>query len=125
MHSHQQGLTLIEVLIALFIMALIASTASQVISRSVDVRLQAEQRSLAQLCASNLLNQQQLEKPWPKAGSQTGEAQQGSFTCYWRLTTQETPLPKIRRLEIEIFATSQRKQLLTELVGFIGKPAND
>lgn len=122
---HQQGLTLIEVLIALFILAMAAATASQVISRGIDVRLLAEEKALAQLCAENLLNQQQLEATWPEVGSQTGEAKQGSFTCYWRLTTQGTPLPKMRRIEIEIFATSQRNKALTQLVGFLGKPANE
>lgn len=122
---HQQGLTLIEVLVALFILALITATASQVISRSIDVRLIAEEKALAQLCATNLLNQQQLEETWPEVGSQTGEAEQGSFKCYWRLTTQGTPLPKMRRIEIEVFASSQRTKPLTQLVGFVGKPANE
>lgn len=121
----QQGLTLIEVLIALFILAMAAATASQVISRGIDVRLIAEEKALAQLCAENLLNQQQLEATWPEVGSQTGKAEQGRFTCYWRLTTQGTPLPKMRQIEIEIFPTNKRNKALTQLVGFLGKPANE
>ncbi|WP_416885483.1 prepilin-type N-terminal cleavage/methylation domain-containing protein, partial [Marinospirillum sp.] len=47
----QRGLTLIEVLVALLILAVLAASSTQVVSQAIDLRLEAEQRAVAHLCA--------------------------------------------------------------------------
>ncbi len=119
----QAGMTLIEVLVALVILATLAVVSQEVISRSVTVRLAVEEQALAQLCADNLLVQYHLSSEWPGVGSQTGDMTQGRMTCYWRADVQATPLPAMRRVDIGIYATSERRHRLARVSGFIGEPS--
>ncbi|WP_114417814.1 type II secretion system minor pseudopilin GspI [Marinospirillum perlucidum] len=120
--SHQEGMTLVEVLVALFILALLAGMANQVVTRAVDVRLAAEERSLAQLCADNLLMARLIEKDvWPELGREEGEQTYAGQTCYWLLEVQGTPLPTMRRLDISVFASDERSYQLARVSGFVGQ----
>lgn len=117
----QQGLTLIEVLVALFILALMAGIANEVVSRSIDIRLAAEQRALGQLCADNLLVEWMLREDWPEVGWDEGQELYGDQACYWRVDIQGTPLPTMRRVDIQVFASSDRRYQLAEVSGFVGQ----
>jgi len=117
----QQGLTLVEVLVALFILALLAGIANEVVSRSIDIRLAAEERALGQLCADNLLVEWVLREDWPEVGQQEGEESYGDQVCYWRVDIQGTPLPTMRRLDIQVFSNSERNYQLAQVSGFVGQ----
>ncbi|MBE0505862.1 MAG: type II secretion system minor pseudopilin GspI [Marinospirillum sp.] len=117
----QQGLTLVEVLVALMILAMMAGVSAEVISRAVDIRLVAEERALGQLCADNLLTSRMLDESWPELGSQEGQSEAGRLQCYWRVNVQATPLPTMRRLDIQVYADATRQQLLTQVSGFVGQ----
>ena len=117
----QQGLTLVEVLVALFILALLAGIANEVVSRSIDIRLAAEERALGQLCADNLLVEWMLREDWPEVGQQEGQENYGNQVCYWRVDIQGTPLPTMRRLDIQVFSNSERNYQLAQVSGFVGQ----
>ncbi|GLR63082.1 type II secretion system minor pseudopilin GspI [Marinospirillum insulare] len=118
--KNQQGLTLVEVLVALFILAMMAAIAVQVVSRAADVRQASEERALAQLCADNLLVEWMLATEWPEVGQREGEAAAGAMQCFWRVAIQATPLPTMRRVDIEVYAEAKRENLLTQVSGFVG-----
>ena len=118
--NQQQGLTLVEVLVALFILAMMAAVAVQVVGNAASIRQASEERALAQLCADNLLVEWMLTKEWPEVGQREGESAAGRLQCFWRVVIQATPLPTMRRLDIEIYADSQRKTMLTQVSGFVG-----
>ncbi|WP_404419669.1 type II secretion system minor pseudopilin GspI [Marinospirillum sp.] len=117
----QQGLTLVEVLVALFILAIMAGVANEVVSRAIDIRLAAEQRALGQLCADNLLVEWMLREDFPEVGREEGEEDYGDQTCFWRVEVQGTPLPTMRRVDIQVFSSSQRSYQLAGMSGFVGQ----
>ena len=119
--TKQQGLTLVEVLVALFILALLAGIANEVVSRSIDIRLAAEERALGQLCADNLLVEWMLREDWPEVGQQQGATLYGDQTCFWQVDVQGTPLPTMRRLDIQVFSNSERNYQLAQVSGFVGQ----
>jgi len=116
----QKGLTLVEVLVALFILATMAAVAVQVVGQAAGVRKVSEERALAQLCADNLLVEWMLSKDWPETGEREGESEAGTKVCFWRVVIQETPLPTMRRLDIQVYAEAKRQNLLTQVSGFVG-----
>lgn len=118
---HQQGLTLVEVLVALMILAMMAGVSAEVISRAVDIRLVAEERALGQLCADNLLTSRMLDESWPAIGILEGSSEVGRLQCHWRVNVQATPLPTMRRLDIQVYGDATRQQLLTQVSGFVGQ----
>lgn len=117
----QQGLTLVEVLVALFILALMAGVANEVVSRAIDIRLAAEQRALGQLCADNLLVEWMLREDFPEVGRDEGQEEYGDQACYWRVEVQGTPLPTMRRVDIEVFSSPERSYQLARMSGFVGQ----
>lgn len=117
----QQGFTLIEVLVALFILASLAVTSMQVISNATEVRLASQAKSFAQLCADNLLVEQLLVAAWPEVGRQENHTKQGAVECFWRIEVEATPLPAMRRIHIEVFPDIKRHRVLAQVTGFVGK----
>jgi|AntRauTorcE11897_2_1112592.scaffolds.fasta_scaffold00782_11 general secretion pathway protein I len=117
----QQGLTLVEVLVALFILAMMAGVANEVVSRAIDIRLAAEQRALGQLCADNLLVEWMLRDDFPEVGREEGREDYGDQTCFWRVEIQGTPLPTMRRVDIQVFSSSERNYQLAKMSGFVGQ----
>lgn len=119
--KNEQGMTLLEVMVALFILALLASMTLQVISRTVEIRLTSQQRTLGQLCVDNQLAEQMLMARWPSLGVQEGDYQLGNFHCFWRIDVQTTPLPSMRRLEISAYAKPERHYQLAHTAAFMGQ----
>lgn len=77
----QTGFTLLEVLVALAIVAFMAVGVSQVIGQRLDIAGVAQSRELAQLCARELNARWQVEG----LAAGQGELSQGGGRCYWRL----------------------------------------
>ncbi|KUM41468.1 type II secretion system protein [Pseudomonas sp. EpS/L25] len=84
----QSGFTLLEVLVALAIVAFMAVGVSQVIGQRLDIAGVAQSRELAQLCARELTARWQVEGPT----ADQGELSQGGERCYWRLDDEGGPL---------------------------------
>ena len=97
-----QGFTLIEVLVALAIVAvtLIAGLrASATMTRSTE---RQSSRVLAQLCAENALVQYRLSGQLPDVNDSTQECAQAGQSFELRLLVQSTPNPNFRRVEARV-----------------------
>lgn len=97
-----QGFTLIEVLVALAIVAvtLIAGLrASATMTRSTE---RQSSRVLAQLCAENALVQYRLSGQLPDVSDSTRECAQAGQSFELRLLVQSTPNPNFRRVEARV-----------------------
>ncbi|CAM8660879.1 PulG Type II secretory pathway, pseudopilin PulG [Comamonadaceae bacterium] len=97
-----KGFTLIEVLVALAIVAvtLIAGLrASATMTRSTE---RQSGRVLAQLCAENALVQYRLSGQLPDVGDSTQECAQAGQSFELRLLVQSTPNPNFRRVEARV-----------------------
>ncbi|BDT71249.1 type II secretion system protein I [Comamonadaceae bacterium OS-4] len=97
-----QGFTLIEVLVALAIVAvtLIAGLrASATMTRSTE---RQSSRVLAQLCAENALVQYRLSGQLPDVNDSTQECAQAGQSFELRLLVQSTPNPNFRRVQARV-----------------------
>jgi general secretion pathway protein I len=97
-----QGFTLIEVLVALAIVAvtLIAGLrASATMTRSTE---RQSSRVLAQLCAENALVQYRLSGQLPDVNDSTQECAQAGQSFELRLLVQSTPNPNFRRVKARV-----------------------
>ena len=117
----EQGMTLLEVLVALFILAIVATTTLQVVSRTVEIRLSSQDRALGQLCIDNQMTEQMLLAQQPALGVQEGDYKLGSFHCFWRIDVQTTPLVSMRRLDITAYANAERRYQLAHIAAFMGQ----
>ncbi len=98
-----QGFTLIEVLVALFIVALTLITGVKASSTLMQSAERQQSTLLAQLCIDNYLIGMRLSKQLPGTGEQLSVCQQASQSITLRAQINTTPNPSFRRLDIQAF----------------------
>jgi general secretion pathway protein I len=114
------GFTLIEVMIALSIFAVMAAAISKTASQNADTVLYLEEKTLASFVAENRLNKLKLSG-YP-ATTQTKDSEEMAGR-EWHITTkvEDTPLPDFRRIEIQVAKQIDKESPLVSLTGFMGK----
>lgn len=115
MHSNT-GLSLVEVLVALVVVAVTLLAAMRLTANATVQADEYRDRLLARWVASNVLARTRLESSLPAIGERSGEETQAGVQLPWRLKVVGTPNPRFRRLEIEV---GPQGAALATLVGFV------
>lgn len=120
--AEADGFTLLEVLVAMAIMAVAALallSASQSQIRAVGA---LEDRTLAGMVAANKLTELELLGSVPDSGSSDDTVHLANRDWAVHSTFQPTPAPKVRRAVVEVGesgALFEQRQALVTLTGFI------
>ena len=115
-----RAFTLIEVLVALAILAVALAAGMRAVAQSADGASSLRLGTLALWVAQNRLAQAQLADPWPARGSANGDETQAGTRLVWRETVSDTPNPAFRRVEIIVAEPGAPDYALARLVGYIG-----
>jgi general secretion pathway protein I len=115
------GFTLVEVLVALAIVAVALTAGFRGVAQSADSATLLKQRTLALWVAQNRLALAQLEVPAPASGEREGTQLQAGATFQWRETVGGTPNPAFRRIEITVSDPSTPGYTLARLIGYLGQ----
>lgn len=115
------GFTLVEVLVALAVIAIALGAVMRTLSQSIDVSASLRDRALAMWVAQNRLTRQQAERAFPSPDTREGSDTMGGREWRWREQVASTPDADLRRVEIEVRAT-QGEAVLARLVGFLARP---
>lgn len=115
------GFTLIEVLVALTIIAialgaLISSSGTQANSASY-----LKQKTLAHWVALNELTQIRISNDFPDIGDKKGSTRMAEFDWYWIRTTKKTVEDDIREVTFRMFADREYEDNLTSLTGYANR----
>jgi general secretion pathway protein I len=119
--SSQRAFTLVEVLIALVVLAVgivaLVGGASDFARNASDLR----QRAMARWVAENRLTELTLQARWPDTGKEQGSERMGGVEWEWETDVQKTPNGDIRRATITV-RRERRTAVLARLEGFVGSP---
>lgn len=117
-----QGFTLIEVLVAMTILAVgvsaLVMSAASATSRADNLR----NREIARWVASNTLAEWQAVAGWPDIGTTNTEQRMARRTWYVRTRTQKVADDDLRRIDIEVRAERDTDSYLYTVTGFVGNP---
>ncbi len=116
----QRGFTLIEILVALAIIAVALAAGMRALAQSADSATALKARTLALWVAQNRLAAAQVATPWPALGTYRGDSNQAGAPFQWRETVTATPNPAFRKIEISIMEPDRPDYQVARLVGFIG-----
>ena len=116
------GFTLIEVVVALAIIAIGLAAVVAVAARSGRIDAELQQRTFAAWVASNRMTQFRLDEHWPDLGTQDGKVKLADQQWHWKATVKKTQDPDLRRVRIDVATAAKPDDTVTELLGFIGKP---
>jgi general secretion pathway protein I len=111
------GFTLIEVLVALGIVA-IALTAG--LKATASLGRNAERQSnvlLAQLCAENELIKLRLAHQMPGVGDSTSDCAQAGEVMQVQTSVRSTPNPNFLRVDAKVFKDTEAQLQLTTVMG--------
>ncbi|MBE9561232.1 MAG: type II secretion system minor pseudopilin GspI [Proteobacteria bacterium] len=117
--KHYKGFTLLEVLVALAILAIAMSAIIKVTSENAENASYLRDKTLAHWVAMNVLTEIQVRKEWPSIGRKEGIVKMAERKWYWFLKVSTTVDNELRRLEIKVYLNKE-EEALTALVGFIG-----
>jgi general secretion pathway protein I len=117
----QRGFTLVEILVALAILAIALTTGMRALMQATDAAASLKARTLALWVAQNRLAAAQLETPWPGLGSRNGEAVQAGASFVWRENVSGTPNPAFRKIDIVVADAAQPDYALAQLSGYLGQ----
>lgn len=116
-----RGFSLLEVLVALAILAVAMAALVRIAALEADSLAQARDHSHAQWVASNVIAEARLARDLPAQGLREGEETLGGRRWRWQLSIAPTPTPGIRRLDVAVRAADADDTALM-LTGFTGSP---
>lgn len=122
MKSRRKGFTLVEVLVALAIVAIALMSALRAAGEGTNNVGELRSRLLAGWVAENLLAEHRARADWLPLGVQRGSAREGGLDFAWREEVIATPNVAFRRVEVRVFAGAEETHALAHLAGFIVNP---
>jgi general secretion pathway protein I len=97
--SRSSGFTLVEVLVALAVVAIALAAGLQATGALTRSAERQSEQWLAQLCAENELTRLRLERQLPNVGESSTNCIQAGRTLIVRLSVLPTPNPNFRRVD--------------------------
>ena len=113
----QSGFTLIEILVALGIVAIALVAGLQATTALTNNALRQSDILLAHICAENELVKARLSKQMPGVGESSIPCQQAGREFNVTVAVQPTPNPSFRRVDAQVFDGSLPVLRLSTVVG--------
>ncbi|MEW6168332.1 MAG: type II secretion system minor pseudopilin GspI [Pseudomonadota bacterium] len=102
-----RGFTLIEILVAVAVLAIAMSAILSGMARYADNVGRLRERTVALWVAHNRLTEIELQPVWPNVGESDGETQLGGITWIWEAEVKETTDENLRRIDIRVLSPSR------------------
>lgn len=119
MSSQTRGFTLLEVLVALSILAIALAAGMSALAHLTDAAVDDKQRLLAGWWAQNRLNERLARREWLPLGVTEGEASMAEQHFFYREAISGTPNPDFRRLEIQVGPPSDPGYSYMTVIGYV------
>ncbi len=116
-----KGFTLIEILVAVAILAVALAATTRAASVATDGALETRQRLLATWAAQNRVAELRARRVFPSIASTRLNAEEGGLSLVIDETVLETPNPTIRRVELAVADARNPDRVLTHLTAYVSR----
>ena len=114
-----KGFTLIEILVAVAILAIALAATSRSASLATDGALETRQRLLATWAAQNRVAELRARRLFPSAATSKISAEQGGLPLTLHETVSDTPNPTIRRVDLAVADARRPDRVLATLTAYV------
>ena len=119
--SRVAGFTLIEVLVAVVILAVAFAATSRAAGVATDSALETRQRLLATWAAQNRIAELRARRIFPPAATTRLASEQGGLAMLLEETVSDTPNPTIRKVEIAVANARAPERVMTRLTAYVSR----
>jgi general secretion pathway protein I len=116
--ARPRGFTLVEILVALAVLAIALTAAAHSLGAAIDTTAALRERMLARWVAEDRLTELELKSEWPALDTKEGDATMGGSKFHWIQETGVTPLTRLRRVVVSVVLPGGKVPLAT-LTGFV------
>jgi len=120
--STVHGFTLLEVMVALAILAIALTALMKSASENAVNTAYLRDKTFASIVAANKASEMFLAKVWPSTGNSNGIVEMANDKWQWNMTIENTEDALVRRMIISVNRVQDPKQTLYTLTSFIGQP---
>lgn len=117
----RSGFTLIEVLVALVIVALGLLTAFGQVNQTLTTASRLRDKTFADWVALNQLTAQRLLGEFPAVGSSSGETEMGRAKWRYTVKVENTDFEDLRQIDVSVAFADNPDQVVTSISGFLGR----
>ncbi len=118
-----RGFTLLEVLVALAIVALGLTAAFAQLNQTLSAANRLRERSLAHWVAMDRMAELRLEAEFPAIGDRSDEIEMARVNWRYVIKVSQTPVENLRRVDISVTFADQPERAVETLVGFLRRPS--
>ncbi|MCK5727287.1 MAG: type II secretion system minor pseudopilin GspI [Thiotrichaceae bacterium] len=118
-YKNNQGFTLLEVLVALMIIAVSLGAVVATVGAVSRTEARLQTQTFARWVAMNQLAKLEIEHAWPAVGSSTGKEKMAKQEWSWSQKTVSTTDKNLRRVEVSVWLKGQEKKGVITVTGFV------
>jgi len=117
----ERGFTLIEVMVALAIVAFSLTAVAASMNQMIDAANTMRERTYASWIAQNKIVEMRLSNTIPEVSTSSGEVEYGNVRWEWRAVVSETGVENFMRVDVSVSHVDSDYVIRT-VTGFIGEP---
>lgn len=123
LQSQIKAFTLVEVMVALAIIALSLTAVAAKMGRMIDTSNSMRERTYASWIAQNKIAELRLANVVPDVTATSGEVDYANTTWRWRAVISESGIENLFRVDVSV-SYEDDEAVIRTVTGFIGEPVN-
>ena len=116
-----RAFTLVEVMVALAIIALSLTAVSAKMGRMIETSNSMRERTYASWIAQNKITELRLANVLPEVSATSGEVEYANTTWRWRAVISESGIENLFRVDVAV-SYEDGDDVIRTVTGFIGEP---
>jgi len=120
--KYARGFTLLEVMVALAVIAVGLGAVITEASRNISNATLLEAKTLAHWVATNKVVEMQVSQAWPSAGEESGDVEMAGRDWYLTVIIIDTLDERVKRMDVEVRTDAGSERSIVKVISYLGKP---